>query len=408
MLQQLLATNLPPSLANQANAALRSIKNLRTNQAEKLDKNAADALIRAKDAVLKALHTSELDPCLIELRQLADASQAFQSPECYSESTLKRLRDTTRFLQQWQNYLSAVEGEKFANALKILTDLDKVEQNTLDIPRSEILARERSLEEKDKGQADSFVTSTLQSIGSLGDLPSAMTRLKAHPAYQSLVVSNAVNGLEAICKSYVAFKAGVATTLPPTYWQTGAQNLIATRLRAELLLLVLPRILKTEQSDPPKNNETVETYLLRMRAKAIAQRDFELLSRTISAAKEISASTAGPGQSLIGQDDMCFLAWQEGQNWERGNHFFEATLAYRRALNSATPAIPVEFITERLDAIEKEHPDEFRRADDAVRGYYHGRIIPRMYETPAGLAVPEVGPRSTPLQTPSSTTSPTP
>jgi len=85
----------------------------------------------------------------------------------------------------------------------------------------------------------------------------------------------------------------VATTLPPTYWQTGDTNPTVTRLRAELLLLVLPRILGVEQTDRPKAGETVELYLIRMRAAAIARHDFELLSRTISAAREISSRFAG-------------------------------------------------------------------------------------------------------------------
>ncbi len=145
-----------------------------------------------------------------------------------------------------------------------------------------------------------------------------------------------------------------------------------------------------------------------MRAAAIARHDFELLSRTISAAREISSSIAGPGQSLIGQDYTSFLYWREGQNAERAKRFFEAALAYRRALSSASPAVPVEFIGQRLDAIEKEHPDEFRQATDVIRRYYERDVSPRAYGTPGGLTIPAVSPRPTPLQTPSTTASQTP
>ncbi|PYJ20097.1 MAG: hypothetical protein DME99_10920, partial [Verrucomicrobia bacterium] len=143
-------------------------------------------------------------------------------------------------------------------------------------------------------------------------------------------------------------------------------------------------------------------------AAAVARRDFELLSRTISAAREISSSIAGPGQSLIGQDYTSFLYWREGQNAERAKRFFEAALAYRRVLSSATPAVPVEFIGERLDAIEKEHPGEFRQATDLIRRYDGRDITPRSYATPGGLSIPAVSPRPTPLRTPSPTASPTP
>jgi hypothetical protein len=147
---------------------------------------------------------------------------------------------------------------------------------------------------------------------------------------------------------------------------------------------------------------------MRMRAAAVARHDFELLSRTISAAREISSSIAGPGQSLIGQDYTSFLYWREGQNAERAKRFFEAALAYRRALSSATPAVPVEFIGERLDAIEKEHPGEFRQSTEVIRRYNNPDIAPRGYGTPGGLTIPAVSPRPTPLRTPSPTASPTP
>jgi hypothetical protein len=371
------------------------------------DKETADALRRASDVVLKARKASDLDASLIELHRLAVAPGRFRSGNPERESA-NRLYDAARFLRQWQNYLWAVEGEKFDNGIRILTDLAQTEQSPLDIPRSEILARARWLEGKDRAQADDYAAPILQSIHSLDDLPKALTQLKSRPAYKSQALSNLVNGLEAVCKAYLAFKEGMATTLPPTYWQTSDTNQIVTHLRAELLLLVLPRILGVEQTDRPKAGETVESYLMRMRAAAIAHRDFELLSRTISAAREISSSIAGPGQSLIGQDYTSFLYWREGQNAERAKRFFEAALAYRRALSSATPAIPVEFIGERLDAIEKEHPGDFRQATDLIQRYDGRDITPRSYGTPGGLTIPAVSPRPTPLRTPSPTASPTP
>ena len=379
-----------------------------TAHGDEQSEEVADALCRASDVVLKARKASDLDASLIELRHVAYATELFQLPAQQRMSALTRLHDAARFLEQWQNYLWAVESEKFDNGLRILTDLAQTNQNPLDVPRSEILSRTLSLEEKDKAQADKYIATIVNNIHSLEDLPEALTQLKSRPAYKSQTLSSLVNGLEAVSKAYVAFKEGVATTLPPTYWQTGDTNRVVMRLRAELLLQVLPRILEVEQTDPPKPNETVEAYLMRMRATAIANRDFELLSRTISVAREISSSVAGHGQTLVGQDDISFLAWREGQNAERAKRFFEATLAYRRALNSATPAIPIEFIAQRLDAIEKEHPDEFRQAAAVFGRHYDGGIIPRAYGTPAGLTVPAVSPRPTPLRTPSSTASPTP
>src|SRR2546430_3247176 len=232
------------------------------------DKKTADALRRASDVVLKARKASDLDAALIELHSLATVAVRFRSGNPERESAVNRLYDAARFLQQWQNYLWAVEGEKFDNGIRILTDLAQSMQSPLDVPRSEILARARWLEGQDRAQADSYAAPILQSIHSLEDLPKALTHLKSLPAHNSQALSNLVNGLEAVCKAYLAFKEGVATTLPPTYWQNGDTNQIVTRLRAELLLLVLPRILGVEQTDPAHTGETFRDYRSRMPAAA--------------------------------------------------------------------------------------------------------------------------------------------
>ncbi len=192
-----------------------------TASADEENKEITDALRRASDVVLKAHKASDLDAALIELHRLATVAVRFRSGNPERESAVNRLYDAARFLQQWQNYLWAVEGEKFDNGIRILTDLAQSIQSPLDVPRSEILARVRSLEAKDAAQADSYAAPILQSIHSLDDLPKALTQLKSRPAYKSQALSNLVTGLEAVCKAYVAFKEGVATTLPPTYWQTG-------------------------------------------------------------------------------------------------------------------------------------------------------------------------------------------
>jgi len=105
------------------------------------DKETADALRHANDVILKARKASDLDASLIELHRLAAAPPRYRPGDPERESTVKRLHDAARFLQQWQDYLWAAEGEKFDNGLRILTDLAQSEQSPLDIPRSEILSR---------------------------------------------------------------------------------------------------------------------------------------------------------------------------------------------------------------------------------------------------------------------------
>ncbi len=86
-----------------------------TASADEENKEITDALRRASDVVLKAHKASDLDAALIELHRLATVAVRFRSGNPERESAVNRLYDAARFLQQWQNYLWAVEGEKFDN-----------------------------------------------------------------------------------------------------------------------------------------------------------------------------------------------------------------------------------------------------------------------------------------------------
>ena len=91
-------------------------------------------------------------------------------------------------------------------------------------------------------------------IGRVGfawdDLPAAVQALRADPAvFRSNELSSLANALEGICKSYLAFKEGIATTINMSYSAPGDAYPLVTRLRADLLLRVLPRILEVQENN---------------------------------------------------------------------------------------------------------------------------------------------------------------
>jgi hypothetical protein len=81
-----------------------------TASADEENKEITDALRRASDVVLKAHKASDLDAALIELHRLATVAVRFRSGNPERESAVYRLYDAARFLQQWQNYLWAVQS----------------------------------------------------------------------------------------------------------------------------------------------------------------------------------------------------------------------------------------------------------------------------------------------------------
>jgi hypothetical protein len=322
---------------------------------------------------------------------------------------MSKVNEGARLVQEWQDYLFALENGKSAAAMSTMKNIAQREQNVFDIPRSEILTRVQSLENAEKNEIKSVSEPIFKSIRTLDDLAPALAQLRANSSlYHSPELNMQLSALEAISKAYTAFKNGFSTSLPGYSGPTETDPLV-NKLRGQFLLLVLPRILGTEGKNMPNNDETVEHYLQRMSDAALAAKDYDLLGRVIMVRRDVSLSLAGSVDARSMQEFTALGSFREGQNEERAQRFMEAVLAYMRTLRSGTPVVPAEVVGERLTAIERDHPEEYRRATEMMRrgdgGEFRGHAEPpRELKVPPSAAPPPAVPRNpVPLSTPSVT-----
>ena len=411
-LKLLLGTNLPDPLRSEVSSALAQIQNSRAQEIKAAKDQLETAMQRTNAVLLKAKTAKELDSALIEMRRIGSSRRSGYSDAARDE-TQSRAQEAARFLQRWQDYLWAMESGKFSNALSLLNELAANEQNPFGIPRSEILGRARALEDTEKNQVKTVASPIVQKIQTLDDLPAAVQALHADQAlFRSNELSSLASALEGLCRTYLAFKEGIATTINMSYSGPGDAYPIVTRLRAELLLRVLPRILEVQENNQPKAGETVDAYLQRLSTAARAAGDFELLGRVISIQRQIVIGFSGAANPNVNDDYTAFLAFRDGQNEERAHQFTDAVMAYRRALRFGSTTIPAEFIGQRLEALKKEHSDDYDRAINMPQRDEGHFIPPRGYPPSGELKVPPVSPPPPIVRTatpaPSRTPAPTP
>jgi hypothetical protein len=400
-LRQLLATDLPDPLRAQVSAVLQKIQQARAARAKTFENEVAMATQKAGAALLKAQKASELDPVLTDLRRTVETGRTHHDSDV--SGARNQADRAVRFVQTWQDYLWDMESGKFGNAVQKLSNLAQGDEVLTGIGRSLLLERRRAAEEAERNQSKGVVSRAMQNVKTLDDLPGAMAQLRGDPSgNRSTDVQAALNALEPIYKTYTAYKNGWAATLPLSYFSGSEIDPAISRLRTELFLRVLPRTLGIEGKMEPASGETVEQYLTRIRQNALKTGDYDLLGRTVSATRDLSMGLAGQADLSFAQDYGAFLSLREAQNDERARRFVDAVMAYRSALRIGSAAIPAEIIGQRLNAIEKDQPEEYRRAMEILQ-HNDGREFHHPMPEPARpLALPPVSPAPSAAAPPSS------
>jgi hypothetical protein len=157
---------------------------------------------------------------------------------------------------------------------------------------------------------------------------------------------------------YHEFQDGLPTTLTVPRRSLPQFDPVLIRLRAQLNLLILPRMLELPAQMRPKKSEGPIDFLRRVSADAIARKDYLLAARA-RAAEELTLSGTGPTQSSNTGDQARFFA--AANNKEAVGDFPAAVSYYESCLTIGTDLIPPKVIGDRLTAIKLAHPEEFQK-----------------------------------------------
>jgi hypothetical protein len=346
---------------------------LRARREERDKKKAAevDAVLKSSAAAVRAATKPEdLDDVIASLAKLKGRGDGDYSPAV--AATRNQIEAAVRFVVSWQDYLAARAAGNVSAAKSCLQNLANPDYGfVIDwIPRSEILKRmnesspaspaRRAPEDAAKAQAAKFVE-IMDRVKTPADLSPAMTELRtlyrngnSYPFIEGSRLVDAVGDLE---QSYRDLQAGLPTQitlLVPDLRGESIRNPVP-QIRAQLLLLALPRYLGLPEEAKALAGENPSAFLKRIETEAGAKGDYRLAARAADTEVLLRQPDSNRGVNNDSQASL-FVA---GQNQEEAGQIELAVVSYLKALAIPLQIVPPKVIGERLTALKTKIPERY-------------------------------------------------
>ena len=303
------------------------------------------------ELALQAKHDQELDPIIKELGKLRESNRTKPTPAV--ERGNAKLDAAKRFATQWQEYLLELRMGNGRAASNKLTALASSESYPV-VPRSEILARIRSaaLSVTAESGGTQEMSAIVSRVQKLQELPAAVEQLQnlqhTNPGF---IDADILNALGWIAATYQQFTEGLPVTITGEKLAFFSQK-APPRLVSQLLLLVLPRSLVT-QDRKPQPDETVQGYLERIISDAKRTADWNLLLRAMRI-QQLIAPQPGGSANLVALEAL--LA---AQNQQAAGQYSLAVASYQTSLLDQSGSVPVATVGEQLNKLKASHPKDY-------------------------------------------------
>lgn len=345
-------------------AARRLSAKVRAELKAEIEKSAAAAAARveaklteAAKALQAAKKPADLDATLRSLSVHDQPESDFYGPRLAAARS--KIESANQFVRYWQDYLAAVDAKDTKTAVQKLDSASSVRVDL--IPRSEILNRLTELKKIKARTPSDLITEVMNRTKALDAIPAALEELSTYENEQwntnrdyDSTIAFLRGELTAIFTTYQQLKSGVPTTYTIHRPVNRPNDLdpvqLTQELRAQLLQLVLPRIIGGSDADF-KPGETIQAYLDRMLALGADHLDARMILRV-----------RGLQNTLRGGQQMDLTPLQPlmaAQNQDAAAQYAEAVASYQSALRNGGDLIPAPQIGARLAAIKTEHPQEY-------------------------------------------------
>lgn len=339
--------------AKDAAIKLREQIRLRDKEADDFEIAKAEDLIeRVTQIVKSAKEPADLDVILVELgKRRYSASGNRPSPKLQETNGIL---DSVRFFAtNWQDYLSARNEGDVERARSALGSIKSADRSVI-VPRSELLALERSLPSEDER-----VSKIVLGIKTLEEIRPVIIKLGEFTRRSNVgSVSDIIRCLSGIDDNYRELKEGLPPSLQfnfqrPNYIPPGITSKFI-ELQAQYYRVAIPIYVGAPKELIANEAESVTAFIDRMEEFSVVREDIELRVKVRGVRRAISE---GP---YVMEDMNGFHFYTAGKNQELAGQYELAVGSYQQALRTGHELVPVRAIGERLAAIKTEHPEEYK------------------------------------------------
>ena len=340
-------------------------------QLEDAELAALEALGTEAAGILKTANKPEELDALLEKMSRSDGRSSGRRSDRLS-AAYQEVMNTKRFVTQWQDYLQARQSGNRIKAMEILNNLASSGTNLL-IPRSRLIA----LIDAD---ATSAVVKDLQQaeIMELDQIAPVMRELRMRHASSAAgyfevrsVESQALKvSLAQIDALYQSHKAGLPVSLASVIGSGdnlgNPNDAISARLKAKLLLLILPRLAGAPETTAAKPGEDAIALIGRIIREAGERGDISACIRALEVRQSLE-----PWAKAKEPADNPLTKCRAGLGQEAAGQNALAVVSYQNALSAGCDPALAKLIGKRLDAIRQAHPDVYKQAMEDLTAPQH-------------------------------------
>jgi hypothetical protein len=338
----------------------------------------------ATQAALNAKTVRDLDAPMAAVARLAQKTNS--NSNCSANPKVRLLAEQgqqlSQFLRRWQDYLANREsddpetrrmrvqmlrsGGDFPEFIARSKFLDRLLELEKDRKTKEAPAESKP-QESTKVSADAATEEAAKIVDGAHDLKDVgeairkldvmAASLEQGPARNEF--SFALRVLNTIQRHYLELEQGQPTSIhvADISEDTGSKlEIPLSRLRLQLRLFALPRALGLGEDGAARLGENSVNYLHRIAATARDKKDWALLGRIVELAQTLKIEIG-----TFGNDRTALQSFLAGTNQERAAQYALAVGSFEAALKTSSQIVPPETIGEHLEAIRKEHPQEYEQ-----------------------------------------------
>jgi hypothetical protein len=333
-------------------------------------------LKKASAAVTGAKKTEDIDETLSDLQKFLIQRNGYNAVD---QTLYQQVSSGFDFARAWQEYLAHLAHDESELAQTALQQINQTNSEVGLLPRSVVLDRlnilSASISAKNTAAANaenSEVASILSNVKTLDDLRPAVQKLSALSHSDSGVAHKAYMTLVPLARLYESAKEGLPQVLNLNFASDSGELGIRPQIQAQLLVFVLRHYFDSYKGPTPAGDEKPQDFVNQVIADAVARQDWPLLRKALNGQAYLNrnSSLGVYATNTISSSVESLLA---GLNQEEAGQFAMAVMSYQTALKASDTTTTAKLIGDKLEAIRKDHPNEYEEGKQIFISLQNGR-----------------------------------
>ena len=299
-----------------------------------------------------------------DLDAITAAIAGASEPNNFQRQNSRRMQALKFFVQNWQDYLAAVQAGKTLEAQNDLRGLTNTNYDSSFYPRSKILALLGTNAAQPPAPTLKLVAPDSLTLQTLDLFMSELVPLRNAPYFTEHNETGLEPAAQRVRRALDEVQSGNARNAllswqaSPNYGGLGKYEAAFGRMDDEVALKAAPVAIEAPADFQPHTGESVQSYLERATQGAIAAKNWTFALRVLTLRRDLNQRGGGNWEENI-SDVAGFTAFIRGMYHEEAQQWKEAVANYTAALSTTGPHLPVKEIGARLQKIRAAHPAEY-------------------------------------------------